>query len=119
MRRSVSTGIRSPVTRRKCRVDAWPVSFERSGVQATASLRAAGYSAGEVRRLRIGGVLHPLRRGAYAVGGLPPDPAARHALLVRASVAELSPAAVVSHVSAAVLYGLPVWAIRLDRAWVT
>ncbi len=95
------------------------MSIELSGLQATASLRAAGYSPGELRRLRIGGTLRPLRRGAYTVGELPDNPCARHALLVRASMAELCPAAVASHVSAAVLYGLPVWGIRLDRAWVT
>jgi hypothetical protein len=64
------------------------------------------------------GSLQPVRRGAY-VEYAPDDPAALHTLLVEASVAELSPDAVVSHVSAAVLHGLRVWGVPLDRVTVT
>ncbi|TQM38579.1 type IV toxin-antitoxin system AbiEi family antitoxin domain-containing protein [Pseudonocardia cypriaca] len=81
-------------------------------------LRAAGYGDHEVRRMLRDGSLHPIRRGAY-VAGPSEDPAVGHALLVRAALAELSPDAVVSHVSAAVLHGLRVWGIPLDRVIVT
>jgi hypothetical protein len=64
------------------------------------------------------GSLHPIRRGAY-VAAASEDPAAQHSLLVRAAMAELSPDAVVSHVSAAVLHGLRVWGVPLDRVTVT
>jgi hypothetical protein len=63
-------------------------------------LRAAGYGDHEVRLMLRDGSLRAIRRGAY-VAGASEDPAARHALLVRAALAELSPDAVVSHVSAA------------------
>jgi hypothetical protein len=62
-----------------------------------------------------------IRRGAYV---LAPDhrlddPAARHVLLVAAEKARVAPDAVISHVSAAVLHGLPVWGVPLDRVHVT
>jgi hypothetical protein len=64
------------------------------------------------------GSLRAIRRGAY-ITDPSEDPAAQHALLVRAALAELSPDAVVSHVSAAVLHGLRVWGVPLDRVTVT
>jgi hypothetical protein len=64
------------------------------------------------------GSLHAIRPGAY-VAGLADDPAVQHTLLVRAALAELSPDAVVSHVSAAVLHGLRVWGIPLNRVDIT
>ena len=64
------------------------------------------------------GSLHAIRPGAY-VAGLADDPAVQHALLVRAALTELSPDAVVSHVSAAVVHGLRVWGVPLDRVDIT
>lgn len=43
----------------------------------------------------------------------------RHRLLIDATVPSLSDAAIVSHQSAAVLYGLPLWRPSLDRVHVT
>src|SRR3954470_22442524 len=60
-----------------------------------------------------------LRRGAYVDGPLPTNAAVRPRLLVRATVAALRRPAVVSHQSAAVLHGLPLWGVRLDRVHVT
>ena len=73
-------------------------------------LLAAGFTDGEVQRLRRAGVLTPIRRGAYLWGDDPrsTDPVARHALLVRSTVPGLAWESVVSHISAAVLHGLPV-----------
>lgn len=42
-----------------------------------------------------------------------------HRLQIEAAVRQLGPGAVVSHVSAAVIYGLPVWALPLERVHVT
>ena len=84
------------------------------------NLRAAGYGEDDVRRLVRSGVLVPVRRGAYVERERAPDDgAARHALLLRAGLAELGAGAVASHVSAAVLHGLPTWGLPLDRAHVT
>ena len=82
-------------------------------------LRAAGYTAGEVHRMLRSGALTAVRRGAYVEGARPEDAALRHALLVRAAVAELDGSAVVSHVSAAAVHGLAVWGLPLDVVQVT
>jgi hypothetical protein len=84
-------------------------------------LLACGYSSEEVQRARRAGDLVPVRRGAYLSRG---DerldlPAARHQVLVRATAPTLAPGTVVSHVSAAVLHGLAVWAVPLDHVHVT
>jgi hypothetical protein len=84
-------------------------------------LLARGYSSDEVQRARRAGELVSVRRGAYLSRGDErlETPAARHAVLVRATVPTLAPGTVVSHVSAAVLHGLAVWAIPLDHVHVT
>ena len=82
---------------------------------------AAGYSDSELQRLRRGGALAMVRRGAY-VGSADRrlgDSVARHALLIAAEAGRVAPSAVVSHVSAAILHGLPVWGVPLDRVHVT
>ncbi|MGD9527455.1 hypothetical protein [Pseudonocardia sp.] len=89
------------------------------GLHRRDELRAVGYTSDEVRRARAAGLLTSLRRGTYRFGPAPPTPEAAHALLVRAAVRELSGDSVVSHVSAAVLHGLPVWGVPLDRVHVT
>ncbi|HEV7469342.1 MAG TPA: hypothetical protein VGO23_06115 [Pseudonocardia sp.] len=65
-----------------------------------------------------------IRRGTYVEAGdrRLEDPAAAHRLGVAAAVRVLASwpgGAVVSHVSAAVLHGLPVWGVPLDRVHVT
>ena len=52
-------------------------------------------------------------------GVLPDDVAGVHRLLVRATLGGLRQPAVVSHQSAAVLHGLPLWDVALDRVQVT
>ena len=83
------------------------------------SLRAAGFPDHEVERLVGSGKLTPVRRGSYVVGGLPDEAERLHAVRVQAAVDHLAGAAVVSHASAAVLHGLPVWGIRLNRVSAT
>lgn len=84
-----------------------------------AQLLGEGFSPKELRRLLHTGELNALRPGAYVHGPPPGDVAARHLLLVHAARAELAPDAVVSHVSAALLHGLPVWGIPLGQVHVT
>jgi hypothetical protein len=47
------------------------------------------------------------------------DPVARHVLLVRSTVSAVTDDSVVSHVSAAVLHGLPAWGVPLSRVHIT
>jgi predicted transcriptional regulator of viral defense system len=82
-------------------------------------LLTAGFSDDEVRRLVRAGRLTPLRRGVYVEGELPDDVLARHVLQIAAAIGELAAGAVVSHVSAAVLHGLRIWAVPLDRVHAT
>jgi hypothetical protein len=81
------------------------------------SLLAAGWTDDELRRLRRRGELTAITGGAYVESS---DPRlrrreARHALLVAAAVPRVAPDSVISHVSAAVQHGLPIWDIPLDR----
>ena len=78
-----------------------------------------GWSDGELDRLVRAGELARLRRGAYVDSALPVGAADRHRLLIRATLAGLRRSAVVSHQSAAVLLGLPLWDVPLDRVHVT
>jgi hypothetical protein len=78
-----------------------------------------GYSDDEIGRLTRRRDWVRLRRGAYLTGGVPDSAAARHRLLVAATVTALRRPAVVSHQSAAVLLGLPLWGVPLDRVHVT
>ena len=80
---------------------------------------ALGRSDDELARLLRAGELSRLRRGAYVGSVLPEDEAARHRLLIRATMAGLRRPAVVSHQSAAVLHGPPLWDVPLDRVHVT
>ncbi len=82
-------------------------------------LRAEGFSDHELRRMLRAGELSVLRPGAYVAGPAPDEPSGRHLLRVHAAVAVLSVGAVVSHVSAAVVHGLPVWGLPLDVVHVT
>lgn len=75
------------------------------------ALLAAGVTDEEVRRLRRSRELATIAPGAYVASTDPRlrDPTAVHALLVAASLDRIAPDAVVSHESAAVLHGLPLW----------
>ncbi|MEJ3657516.1 hypothetical protein WEH80_31590 [Actinomycetes bacterium KLBMP 9759] len=82
-------------------------------------LLAAGYSTDEVRRFCRGGALSVVRRGVYVKGALPEQPEQRHRVRVRAALEHLSSDTVISHVSAAIEHGLPVWAVPLDKVHAT
>lgn len=82
-------------------------------------LIADGFRDHEARS--VGRRLVTVRPGAYVA---PRDrrlqtPEGRHLLAVRAAVAQLGPGAVVSHASAAVVHGIAVWNVPLDRVHLT
>ena len=81
--------------------------------------RRAGRTTNSARLVRAG-ELQPAAPRRLRRRGPPSRPqAARHRLLVRATMAGLRRPAVVSHQSAAVLHGLPLWDVPLDRVHVT
>jgi hypothetical protein len=81
----------------------------------------AGYSDNEIRRLRRNGTWTSIRRGGYLQmdGGRSMDGRLRHELLIRSTVPGLRLPAVVSHTSAAVLLGIPLWSTHLGIVHVT
>ncbi len=82
--------------------------------------RLAGLAPYELARMAARGELVRLRRGSYLpAGSAAADPAARHRQLVEATWPLLGGGGVLSHVSAAVLHGLPVWAEQLGYVQVT
>ena len=91
----------------------------RDGLLLRRDAVTTGITDGELARLTRAGELQRLRRGAY-LEAVPPTPAAeRHRLLIRATLAGLRRPAVVSHQSAALLHGFPMWGVALDRVHVT
>jgi hypothetical protein len=91
------------------------------GLLLRPGLLAAGVTDDEVRRLRRRGELVAVERGAYLDPADPRlrRPEERHLLQVAAALPRIAKDAVVSHQSAAVLYGLPVWNMPLSRVHVT
>ncbi len=97
-----------------------------SGVHLRPALLAAGRSDDELQRLRRTGEIVSVRRGAYVGAadadsrpGGPPREVVRHLHAVRAAAAQLGDGAVISHTSAALMHGLPLWATPLDRVHAT
>jgi hypothetical protein len=90
-----------------------------SELQFRPELLADGLTDKHLRRMRRSGEMATVRRGAYvrADGNGPGEPV-DHLLRVRAAVRALSVSAVVSHVSAAALLGLPVWGMSMTRVHV-
>lgn len=78
-----------------------------------------GFTDADLQRLVRKGEWNRLRRGAYLPGKLPTNLATRHRLLVHATMRGLRSTAVVSHQSAAVLLGIPLWNVPLDTVHVT
>ena len=91
----------------------------RPGLNLRPDLLADGVTDTELRALRRRGVLTTVRPGAYFAGAPPDEAAVLHRLAVLAAVVQLAPGTVVSHRSAAVLHGLPLWGVRLDRVHAT
>jgi hypothetical protein len=89
----------------------------RHGVNLRPELRAAGVTDRQLRLLRRGGQVDAVRRGAYAAGL--DGPLERHRAAATAAIAQLGPGTVLSHVTAAVLHGLPLWQTALTRVHAT
>jgi hypothetical protein len=89
-------------------------------LRLTRQLLNEGYSSGEIVRLTRQGALQRVRRGAYDF----PSPNLMNAVeyqrrFIYASRPYLASDAVVSHASAAVLHGLALYGMRLDRVQIT
>lgn len=80
---------------------------------------AEGWSDDEIARRLRSSELTRLRPGAYIPPSAARDPAQRHRGLVTATLEALRRPAVVSHQSAGVLLGLPLWGVPLGRVHVT
>jgi hypothetical protein len=89
-------------------------------IHLSRDLAAAGFSPDDLTRMTRAGDLVHLRRGAYAE---PVDhdlaPRLLHLRLVRATLPQCGPGAIVSHTSAAAIHDLPVWREHLDRVHLT
>lgn len=96
----------------------WAAAMDR--IQLSKDLTEQGYSYAEIARKARRAELVRVRRGAYAD---PPEselrPRAMHLRLLAATLGQSSPDAVVSHVSAAALHGLPIWTEHLGRVHLT
>jgi hypothetical protein len=86
------------------------IASRQHGIVTHSQLLDAGFERGAIKRRVHRGVLIARHRGVYAVGHLPPSPYAR----AMAAVLACGPGAVLSHRSAAALYGLMRWAEPLD-----
>ncbi|GEL24633.1 CTP synthase [Pseudonocardia sulfidoxydans NBRC 16205] len=91
------------------------------GLTNRPALLAAGVSDNELARWCARGDIVRVARGAYlpAASAEGIEPAAWHALEVRAALERLRVPVVASHVSAAVLHGVPTWGVPLDRVHLT
>jgi len=89
-------------------------------IRMTRMLLDHGYDYNDLRRLQRGGELVRLRRGAYAHEDKPDQMIEeRHRRLILGTGPQIRDGAVISHGSAAVLYGLPIWPAAVERVHVT
>lgn len=86
-----------------------------------ASALAGGYTDAEIRRLRARGIWTAAMRGAYlpTEDSVRLNPAERHRIAMEVLRARIADDAVFSHLSAAVLYRLPLWRTVLGPVQVT
>lgn len=97
------------------------IAASQGGVVMRSQALAAGYTEAEIDRRRRQKLWVPIRRGAYVARQLF-EAMTREQLyvaLIHAVVRSLDKPAVVSHVSAAALYGLPAWGLDLSLVHVT
>lgn len=82
---------------------------------------ADGYTDRAIRALVKAGVWHRVRHGAYVSGLLwsELDAVERHRVRARAVLRTAHPSTVLSHVSAAIEHGAPVWGVDLEIVHVT
>lgn len=99
------------------------------GVASRSELLAAGWTEDELRRMCRRGEVRRVGYGAYlATDGAAPEVAdaagrarieTEHRMRALAAVRRAGPGAVLSHVSAALVHGLPCWGLPLERAHLT
>ncbi|MGY1773103.1 type IV toxin-antitoxin system AbiEi family antitoxin domain-containing protein [Blastococcus sp. SYSU D00813] len=94
-------------------------TWEPSELVLRRAALAEGWSDEELDRRIRRGELTRLRPGAYVPPDVARDAGRRHRRLVDATLAALRRPAVVSHQSAAVVHGLPLWGVPLGRVHVT
>ena len=82
------------------------LAHANEGVVLTRHLVESGLSDREIRQVRRG--LHRLCRGAYVME-VPRSPQERHRLVARATIQRYGTDVALSHVSAAITHGLPIW----------
>lgn len=96
------------------------IASEQAGVITRSQALAAGYNDDEIARRLRSRRWKSVRRGAYverendAMSGVD-----LHRALVYAVVMRLDAPAVVSHISAAVMHGLPTWGLDLSEVHVS
>lgn len=103
-------------------MDGRPSPFApRGGVALRRDLLVSGYDDDEIRLMLRRGRWRRVRHGAYAEAEVwdALDDVGRHLLRSRATLAALPAPAVLSHASAALVLGLPVWGLDLDWVHVT
>lgn len=82
-------------------------------------LLAEGTTDGDIRARRRRLEITSLRRGVYLPAGATATREQRHLALINSVLPSLAAGSIVSHASAAALWGLPLWGIDLDRIHVT
>jgi hypothetical protein len=97
------------------------LAARQHGVVVRPQVLAAGYDDNEIARLRATGAWTAIRRGAYVETTLwkTLDERQRHLALCQAAMVQLAVPAVLSHVSAAVWRGLPIWDADLSTVHVS
>lgn len=90
-----------------------------SGVNLRPLLLAAGTTDRELRRLRRSGDIVSVRPGAYVAAEELDGDVAAHLHAACAAGTQLGPGTVLSHITAALLHGLPLWAPPLGRVHAT
>jgi hypothetical protein len=98
-----------------------PLYLPPGAVMLRRDLIARGADPDEIARDLRSGSLVRVRRGAYtdASTWTSADLEQRHLLTARAAVAAMKPPTVLSHTSAALAHGLPVWGVDLNAVHVT
>ncbi len=97
------------------------MNFNQPGLFSRTEALGAGYTDDDLRRARAHGTLYTVRRGYFVRTEVfqSLDSHARHSMLARAIYLESSTQAVLSHVSAAVLHGMDMWDIPLEKVTLT